>query len=215
MIIKNMYKVKEIFRSIQGEGFHSGKNAVFIRFSGCNLWNGIEKFRKKAICNFCDTDFVGVDGENGGEYKLDDLIKKTLEIWGRTKSHHKKFVVLTGGEPLLQVDKQLIRELKKKNFYIAVETNGTIRTKLKFDWIVVSPKQNATWNLKNGDELKVVYPQNKINLKKALNLKFKYFFLQPMANEFKQLNIIKTIDYCKSHKPWFPSFQIHKSLGIS
>ncbi|MBD23119.1 MAG: 7-carboxy-7-deazaguanine synthase [Alphaproteobacteria bacterium] len=210
-----MYKVKEIFRSIQGEGFHSGKNAVFIRFSGCNLWNGIEKFRKKAICNFCDTDFVGVDGENGGEYKLDDLIKKTLEIWGRTKSHHKKFVVLTGGEPLLQVDKQLIRELKKKNFYIAVETNGTIRTKLKFDWIVVSPKQNATWNLKNGDELKVVYPQNKINLKKALNLKFKYFFLQPMANEFKQLNIIKTIDYCKSHKPWFPSFQIHKSLGIS
>ena len=215
MIIKNMYKVKEIFRSIQGEGFHSGKNAVFIRFSGCNLWNGIEKFRKKAICNFCDTDFVGVDGENGGEYKLDDLIKKTLDIWGRTKSHHKKFVVLTGGEPLLQVDKQLIRELKKKNFYIALETNGTIRTKLKFDWIVVSPKQNATWNLKNGDELKVVYPQNKINLKKALNLKFKYFFLQPMANEFKQLNIIKTIDYCKSHKPWFPSFQIHKSLGIS
>ena len=210
-----MYKVKEIFRSIQGEGFHSGKNAVFIRFSGCNLWNGIKKFRKKAICNFCDTDFVGTNGENGGEYKLDDLIKKTVEIWGRGKSHQEKFVVLTGGEPLLQVDEKLIKQLKKKNFYIAVETNGTIKTKLKFDWIVVSPKENANWNLKNGDELKVVYPQNKINLKKVLDLKFKYFFLQPMANEFKQLNVMKTINYCKSHKPWFPSFQIHKSLGIS
>ena len=210
-----MYKVKEIFRSIQGEGFHSGKTAIFIRFSGCNLWNGIEKFRKKAICNFCDTDFVGTNGQNGGEYKLEDLIKKTLEIWGKGNLYHEKFVVLTGGEPLLQVNKQLIKELKKKNFYIALETNGTIKTKLKFDWVVVSPKENASWNLKNGDELKVVYPQNKINLKKALDLKFKYFFLQPMANEFKQLNIIKTINYCKSHKPWFPSFQIHKSLGVS
>ena len=210
-----MYKVKEIFRSIQGEGFHSGKTAIFIRFSGCNLWNGIEKFRKKAICNFCDTDFVGTNGQNGGEYKLEDLIKKTLEIWGKGNLHHEKFVVLTGGEPLLQVNKQLIKELKKKNFYIALETNGTIKTKLKFDWVVVSPKENASWNLKNGDELKVVYPQNKINLKKALDLKFKYFFLQPMSNEFKQLNIIKTLNYCRSHKPWFPSFQIHKSLGIS
>ena len=193
-----MYKVKEIFKSIQGEGFHSGKTAVFIRFSGCNLWNGIEKFRKRAMCNFCDTDFVGVDGQNGGEYKLEDLIKKTLELWGKNKSYHEKFIVLTGGEPLLQVDSQLIKELKKKNFYIALETNGTIKTKLKFDWVVVSPKENASWNLK-----------------KALDLKFKYFFLQPMANEFKQLNIIKTLNYCRSHKPWFPSFQIHKSLGTS
>ena len=215
MIIKNMYKVKEIFKSIQGEGFHSGKTAVFIRFSGCNLWNGIEKFRKSAICNFCDTNFVGVNGQNGGEYKLEDLIKKTLNIWSAVKSYHKRFVVLTGGEPLLQVDKQLIKELKKKNFYIALETNGTIQTKLKFDWVVVSPKENASWNLKNGDELKVIYPQNKINLKKALDLKFKYYFLQPMSNEFKQLNIMKTLNYCRSHKPWFPSFQIHKSLGIS
>ena len=210
-----MYKVKEIFRSIQGEGFHSGKDAIFIRFSGCNLWNGIKKFRKKAICNFCDTDFVGINGENGGDYKLEDLIKKTIEIWGNDKSYHKKFVVLTGGEPLLQVDQKLIYELKKNNFYISLETNGTIKTNLKFDWVVVSPKENAVWNLKNGDELKVIYPQNKINLKKALDLKFKYFFLQPMANEFKQINITKTINYCKSHKPWFPSFQIHKSLGIS
>ena len=210
-----MYKVKEIFKSIQGEGFHSGKTAVFIRFSGCNLWNGIEKFRKSAICNFCDTNFVGVNGQNGGEYKLEDLIKKTLNIWSAVKSYHKRFVVLTGGEPLLQVDKQLIKELKKKNFYIALETNGTIQTKLKFDWVVVSPKENASWNLKNGDELKVIYPQNKINLKKALDLKFKYYFLQPMSNEFKQLNIMKTLNYCRSHKPWFPSFQIHKSLGIS
>ena len=186
MIIKNMYKVKEIFRSIQGEGFHSGKNAVFIRFSGCNLWNGIKKFRKKAICNFCDTDFVGINGENGGEYKLDDLIKKTVEIWGRGKSHHEKFVVLTGGEPLLQVDEKLIKQLKNKNFYIAVETNGTIKTKLKFDWIVVSPKENANWNLKNGDELKVVYPQNKINLKKYwisnLNIFFFNLWLMSLNN---------------------------------
>jgi 7-carboxy-7-deazaguanine synthase (Cx14CxxC type) len=215
MMVESMYKVKEIFKSIQGEGFHTGKTAVFIRFSGCNLWNGITKFRKKAVCNFCDTDFVGVDGQNGGNYSLEQLIKKTLEIWRQGRSTKKKFIILTGGEPLLQVDEKLINELKKKNFYIAVETNGTIKTKLKFDWVAVSPKENASWNLKTGDELKVVYPQNKINLKEALDLKFKYFFLQPMANEFKQTNVIKTINYCKSHKPWFPSFQIHKSLGIS
>ena len=210
-----MYRVKEIFRSIQGEGFHTGKAAVFIRFTGCNLWNGIARFRKKAVCNFCDTDFVGIDGQNGGNYKIEQLIKKTVEIWGQERLPHKRFIILTGGEPLLQVDEKLINELKKKNFYIALETNGTIKTKLKFDWVSVSPKENANWILRKGDELKVVYPQNKINLKKALNFEFKYFFLQPMSNEFKQLNITKTINYCKSHKPWFPSFQIHKSLGIS
>ena len=142
-----MYKVKEIFKSIQGEGFHSGKTAVFIRFSGCNLWNGIEKFRKRATCNFCDTDFVGVDGQNGGEYKLEDLIKKTLEIWGKNKSYHEKFIVLTGGEPLLQVDTQLIKELKKKNFYIALETNGTIKTKLKFASLKIFILFSTSFNL--------------------------------------------------------------------
>ena len=210
-----MYKVKEIFKSIQGEGFYSGREAVFLRFSGCNLWSGLSKDKKNAKCSFCDTDFRGVDGKNGGIYNLKDLVKTIEDVWKSKFSLKKKFLVLTGGEPLLQVDSKLLKELKKRKYLVSLETNGTISTNLKFDWICVSPKENSLWKLRCGDELKIVYPQNKFDLKMLLNFDFKYFFLQPMHNEIIQINVIKTIQYCKSHKPWFPSFQLHKSLGVS
>ena len=210
-----MYSVKEVYYTIQGEGYHTGRPAVFLRFTGCNLWNGRKKDKSKAICNFCDTDFLGTDGKNGGKYYLEKLISVIKKEWNCTYTSEKKFIVLTGGEPLLQVDDLLVKKLKKENFFIAVETNGTIKTNLKFDWVTVSPKENAEWNLRKGDELKVIYPQHKFNLKKIKNLEFKYFFLQPKGEEKNRTNILKTINYCKSHKPWFPSFQIHKSLGIS
>ncbi|MEE2695380.1 MAG: 7-carboxy-7-deazaguanine synthase [Pseudomonadota bacterium] len=210
-----MYKIKEIFRSIQGEGFYSGKDAVFIRFSGCNFWNGLQKDKKKAICNFCDTDFRGVDGNYGGNYDIKNLMITVENIWKSSFSLEKKYVVLTGGEPLLQVDEELVRCLKNRGYTVAVETNGSIRTKINFDWICVSPKNNNNWELKKGDELKIVYPQNIFDLKKLLVLDFKYFFLQPKDDEFSKLNINKTLNYCKAHKPWFPSFQIHKVIGIN
>jgi len=210
-----IYKVKEIFKSIQGEGYHVGRNAVFVRFSGCNLWNGNIHSRKNAICNFCDTDFVGTDGLNGGKYSLDQLAKKINMVWDSTFSKEKKFVIFTGGEPLLQVNQSLVNELKSLNFYVALETNGTLCTNIKFDWVCVSPKENSIWKLKNGDELKVVYPQNKFNLKNLEKLDFKFFFLQPKYDALKRVNLVKTLDYCKLNENWFPSFQIHKVLRIS
>ena len=210
-----MYKIKEIFKSIQGEGFFSGRQAVFIRFSGCNLWNGHHNDRQVSLCQFCDTDFIGTNGKNGGRYTQLKLIEKIENVWKSSFSIGQKFVVLTGGEPLLQVDSNLLRGLKKKNFTVALETNGTIRTDLNFDWICVSPKENSVWRLKCGDELKIIYPQPKFDLKKISKLNFKYFFLQPMDNQIMRTNIYKTLEYCKSHKPWFPSFQLHKSLGVN
>ena len=210
-----IYNIKEIFLTLQGEGFNTGRKAVFCRFSGCNLWNGLEKSRKKAKCSFCDTDFVGTNGKNGGRYELKYLVDKIIKIWDSSLTCEKKFIVLTGGEPLLQVDWKLLKELKKNNFFISLETNGTILTKLNFDWVTVSPKEKSDWKLRKGNELKLVYPQYGFDLKKIQKLDFEYFFLQPKDKETNRLNIIKTINYCKSHKPWFPSFQIHKSLGIS
>jgi len=210
-----LYYIKEIFKSIQGEGFYSGRPAIFVRFSGCNLWNGKIASKKRAICSFCDTDFVGTNGSNGGEYDLNELVKKVEESWNSYFYPSKKFVILTGGEPLLQVDHILVNKLKESGFVVAVETNGTIKTSINFDWICVSPKENSSWELRNGDEVKIVYPQYKFNLNTILKLDFRYFFLQPMYNHKVRVNINKTIEYCKSHKPWFPSFQLHKSLGIS
>tara|TARA_B100000989_G_C19481542_1_gene445372 strand:- start:276 stop:908 length:633 start_codon:yes stop_codon:yes gene_type:complete len=210
-----MYYIKEIFKSIQGEGFYSGKEAVFIRFAGCNFWNGILKDKNSAICNFCDTNFNGTDGKNGGIYDVQNLVKKTLYVWNKQFSLQKKFVILTGGEPLLQVNSLLIKNLKKEGFYIAVETNGSINCELDIDWICVSPKSLKEWTLKKGNELKVIFPQYKFNLNELKKLKFDYFFLQPMDGINKQLNTWNTINYCKAHKPWFPSFQLHKTLNIS
>ena len=209
------YKVKEIFKSIQGEGYHAGRSAVFLRFSGCNLWTGRPSDRSSSICSFCDTDFVGTDGSNGGSFDLSDLIKKIENVWNYKPSIEKKFIVLTGGEPLLQVDEKLIEKLKDHKFYIALETNGTIDTKLSFDWVCVSPKEDASWKLKRGNELKIVYPQYKFNLTNLTKLDFDFFFLQPKYDNFKRVNEIKTINYCKRNSKWFPSFQIHKILGIN
>ena len=210
-----MYKVKEIFKSIQGEGFYSGMTAVFVRFSGCNLWSGKKSDKNKAICKFCDTDFFGTNGKNGGIYSLDKLIKKINNVWNYNHSSQKKFIVLTGGEPLLQTNHSLLEELHNEKFFVSVETNGTIKTNLNFDWITVSPKENAKWRQRSGNELKLVYPQTKFDLKKIVKLNFNYFFLQPKEDFNTRINIYKTINYCKAHKPWFPSFQIHKSLGIN
>ena len=210
-----MYKVKEIFKSIQGEGYHVGRSAVFLRFSGCNLWNGQVDDRDNSLCSFCDTDFIGTDGQNGGIYSLDDLINKIEKVWHSRISFDRKFIILTGGEPLLQVDYRLLEKLKSQNFYIAIETNGTIDTKLSFDWICVSPKENAEWKLKRGNELKIVYPQYKFDLKNLTKLDFQFFFLQPKYNNLKRINLVKTIDFCRVNSKWFPSFQVHKILGVN
>ena len=170
------YKVKEIFKSIQGEGYHVGKSAIFVRFSGCNLWNGNKLKRKSSMCDFCDTDFIGTGGVNGGNYNLDDLINKINQIWESTFTLQNRFVILTGGEPLLQVDKALVNKLKQLNYFVAIETNGTINTDIDFDWLCVSPKEKATLNLKKGDELKVVYPQDNYDLKSLEKLNFNFFF---------------------------------------
>ncbi len=209
-----MYKVKEIFRSIQGEGYNTGRESVFLRFSGCNYWNGNPKDRKNSKCSFCDTDFIGVNGKNGGIYNLRELIKKVENVWESSFTVQKKFIILTGGEPLLQVDQDLVNMLKEKNFFVAIETNGSINSKINFDWTCVSPKDPKSWLLKKGDELKIIYPQNIFNLKELLYLDFKHFFLQPKYDSFSRLNFNKTIEYCKLHRQWFPSFQLHKTMGI-
>ena len=209
-----MYKVKEIFRSIQGEGYNTCKEAVFVRFSGCNFWNGNKSDRKNAICNFCDTDFIGVNGKNGGTYKLKELVEKIENVWKYSFTLQRKFVILTGGEPLLQVDRDLVSMLKKNNFFVAIETNGSIDSNINFDWICVSPKDPNNWLLKKGDELKIIYPQNVFNLEELLCMDFKYFFLQPKYNNLNRLNLKKTIEYCKLNRKWFPCFQLHKTMGV-
>ena len=207
-----MYSIKEIYFTIQGEGHHTGRPAVFCRFSGCNLWTGREIDRKSAVCNFCDTDFIGTDGQSGSKYDTAKLlVNEILSYW---PDNSKPFVVLTGGEPMLQVNKELLKELKDNNFEIAIETNGTLKVPSAIDWICVSPKTGSELIQLSGDELKIVYPQNKFNLHELISLDFKYFFLQPKYNHLKKLNVNKTIDYCKLNKPWFPSFQLHKTIGI-
>ena len=210
-----MFFIKEIFKSIQGEGFHTGKKSIFVRFSGCNFWNGKTETKKTSICFFCDTNFVGTNGENGGKYSEKQLVSKINNIWENSYTNEKKFVVLTGGEPLLQVTGSLVENLKKKGFYVALETNGSIDNNISCDWVCVSPKNINKWNLRFGDEVKIIFPSVSFNLNLVKKMKFRYFFLQPMDGFKKQVNIWNTINYCKSHKPWFPSFQIHKTLNLS
>ena len=207
------YTVKEIYFTIQGEGFHTGKDAVFCRFSGCNLWSGLEKDRSKAVCNFCDTDFVGIDGENGGKYKSPaDLIKKIESCWPKNKKE--KYVVFTGGEPLLQLDQKLIDALHKYGFKIAIETNGTIMPPNGIDWICVSPKKNADLLLKKGEELKLVYPQENFNPEQFESLDFTHFSIQPMDGKELQNNILKCVSYCIENPSWKLSLQTHKIIGV-
>ena len=206
------YAVKEIFLTLQGEGYNSGKTAIFCRFSGCNLWNGKEQDRKKSKCTFCDTDFTGVDGENGGKYTLNELVDKICKIWPKDKPN--KFIVFTGGEPMLQLNTNLINTLKNNKFFIAVETNGTIKPPEGIDWICVSPKARTKTVLKKGNEIKVVFPQKGIKLKSIEKYNFEHFFLQPLDNKNLNENLKKTINFILKNPKWRLSLQSHKYLGI-
>jgi len=205
------YSIKEIFYSIQGEGLHTGKPAIFIRFSGCNLWSGLEKDRGNAICKFCDTDFKGVDGDNGGVYKAYELLDKIKGIKAASKC---KFIVLTGGEPLLQLDEDLIASFHENNYFLALETNGTLSAIESIDWITVSPKIGSKFIQKSGDELKIVYPQDNLDLSYFENLDFNHFFLQPKEDNTTDDNVKKTLDYCLNNPVWKLSLQIHKVIDI-
>jgi 7-carboxy-7-deazaguanine synthase (Cx14CxxC type) len=209
------YKVKEIFYTLQGEGAQSGRPAVFCRFSGCNLWSGREKDRSTAICRFCDTDFVGMDGENGGKYPTSEsLAEKIASLWPDFSGKNKPYVVCTGGEPLLQMDEALVQALHEKGFEIAVETNGTILPPEGLDWICVSPKAGTDLILVQGNELKLVFPQKGAEPELYTDLEFDYFFLQPMDGPLQQVNTTLTLDYCKNHPQWRLSLQSHKILQI-
>lgn len=207
------YAVKEIFYTLQGEGAHTGRPAVFLRFSGCNLWSGREEDRYKAICQFCDTDFWGTDGQNGGKYNAEDLANKIEELWPENAEY--KYVVCTGGEPILQLDETLVEAFHKKGFEIAVETNGTLEIPKGVDWICVSPKANTDILVTKGNEIKIVFPQKGINPKDFENLDFSHFYLQPMDSEEQEENTLKTIIYCKENPKWRISVQTHKVLGIA
>lgn len=207
------YSVKEIFKTLQGEGALAGRVSVFCRFAGCNLWSGREEDRASAICRFCDTDFVGTDGTLGGRYKCAaDLVSAMEREWG--PSRERRFVVLTGGEPLLQVDIGLIGGLHAAGFEIAVETNGTIEPPSGIDWLCVSPKSTASLRIKTGDELKLVYPQSDSLPEAFSNMEFRRFSLQPMDGPDRQANTAAAIAYCLAHPQWNLSMQTHKQLGI-
>ncbi len=203
------YTVKEIFYTLQGEGAQSGTPAVFLRFAGCNLWSGREEDRAEAVCTFCDTDFVGV-GPDGGKFSADDLASAV-----RTRSADAKWVVCTGGEPLLQLDTELIDRLHEKGFSVAIETNGTIAAPKGIDWICVSPKAGADFIQRSGDELKLVFPQEDL-LPASLptDLDFRTYFLQPMDGPDIEKNTEAAIAYCLKHPQWRLSLQTHKLLGL-
>jgi 7-carboxy-7-deazaguanine synthase (Cx14CxxC type) len=210
------YSVKEIFYTLQGEGRHAGRPAVFCRFAGCNLWSGREADRSTAICQFCDTDFVGVDGTGGGKFaSAEDLADAIGQKWPSEYSAGTKFVVCTGGEPLLQLDDALIRALHSRKFEIAVETNGTILAPAGVDWLCVSPKQGTQLQQRTGDELKLVFPQPGVDPKSFESLSFRHFFLQPMDGPHRAINTELAVQYCLDHPVWRLSLQTHKILGIS
>ncbi len=207
------YAVKEIFLTLQGEGAHAGRVAVFCRFAGCNLWSGREAERHTAQCQFCDTDFVGTDGTRGGRYATaEDLADAVEAEWGDGSAE--RWVVLTGGEPLLQVDAALIEALHDRGFTIAVETNGTIDPPSGLDWLCVSPKAGAELRVRAGQELKLVYPQAGAAPEDFAGLAFERFSLQPMDGPDVAENTSKAVNYCLRHPQWRLSLQTHKTLGI-
>ena len=208
-----MYSVKEIYYTLQGEGFHTGRPAVFLRFSGCNLWSGLEKDRATAICRFCDTDFWGVDGINGGKYELQELVDKCISMWPK-HSGSQPFLVCTGGEPLLQLDVPLIKRFKEAGFYIAIESNGTISVPSGIDWVCISPKAGSEIKVNSGNELKLVYPQSSIDPQSFVHLPFDHFYLQPLDDPNRSKNIADCIDYISAHTAWKLSLQTHKLIGI-
>lgn len=220
LIIKstNLYAVKEIYYTLQGEGAHTGRPAVFCRFAGCNLWSGREKDRHKAICQFCDTDFWGTDGVNGGKYKsASALAKAVLSLWktnDKGETIGTPYVVCTGGEPLLQLDKKLVNAFHKVGIEVGIETNGTQKAPKGIDWICVSPKAGADLVLKKGNELKLVYPQPAAMPEQFEKLKFDQFYLQPMDGPKGVENTQLTLAYCLKNPKWNLSIQTHKLLKI-
>ncbi len=209
------YLVKEVFLTLQGEGFNAGTAAVFCRFSGCNLWTGREEHRSIATCQFCDTDFVGTDGVGGGRFvSADELAAAVAKRWlGR--SDDDRFVVCTGGEPLLQLDSVLVEAFHSHGFRVAIETNGTRESPPHIDWICVSPKGGAELRLRSGNELKLVYPQPGVDPKDFEALSFDHFFLQPMDGATLQRNTALAVQYCLQHPRWRLSLQTHKYIGIA
>lgn len=227
------YKVKELFYTLQGEGSHAGRPAVFCRFSKCNLWNGREESRAASICNFCDTDFNGTDGQNGGVYTATQLVDQISALWPTelpSKDHNiKPYIVCTGGEPLLQLDEYLIDHFKTAGFEVAVETNGTLALPHGIDWVCLSPKGTSTVVIDQCDELKLVYPQPDALPERFETLNATHFYLQPMADykviasdtsdstaghNLDQSNTQKALAYCMSHPRWKLSLQTHKWLDI-
>ncbi|MDE0747220.1 MAG: 7-carboxy-7-deazaguanine synthase [Porticoccaceae bacterium] len=210
------YAVKEIFYSLQGEGAHAGRPAIFCRFSGCNLWSGQEKHRAEAICQFCDTDFVGTDGDGGGSFaSTAALVAQVKSYWPQSISDQTHpYVVCTGGEPLLQLDKELIEAFHSEGMEVAIETNGTLPVPEGVDWVCVSPKSGSTLVVQQGDEIKLVYPQQGHHPSDFIHLKFNHFFLQPMFDDQKNNNLETTVEYCLSHPRWSLSLQTHKLLGL-
>jgi 7-carboxy-7-deazaguanine synthase (Cx14CxxC type) len=211
------YAVKEIFYTLQGEGAHTGRAAVFCRFAGCNLWSGREQDRADAVCRFCDTEFVGTDGDGGGKFTTaDELAAAVAAKWAGSDAagdSGRRFVVCTGGEPLLQLDAALIEALHRRGFTIAIETNGTIAVPEGVDWVCVSPKANAELVVTRGDELKVVYPQE-VGPEVYAGLEFAHFFVQPMDGANAREAVQAAIRYCAEHPQWRLSLQTHKMIGI-
>lgn len=208
------YTVKEIFYTLQGEGFHTGRPAVFCRFASCNLWTGREADRKRAICKFCDTDFVGIDGPGGGRFaSAENLASAIAQAWPETGREH-RMVVCTGGEPLLQVDTALVAALHAEGFYIAIETNGTRLPPPGIDWICVSPKIGAPLSVTSGDELKLVYPQDGGDPEQFEQLDFGSFRLSPMDGSALRENTAAAVEFCLRRPRWRLSLQTHKYLEI-
>jgi len=207
------FAVKEIFLTLQGEGSHVGRPAVFCRFAGCNLWSGREQDRHRAVCHFCDTDFVGTDGTKGGRYRTARDLAVAIEAeWAAGERN--RFCVLTGGEPLLQVDDDLVFELHERGFEIAIETNGTLVPPSGIDWICVSPKSTSDLAILKGNELKLVYPQADAPPEKFAQLSFENFLLQPMDGPDVAVNTQRAIRYCLDNPQWRLSVQTHKHIGI-
>ena len=208
------YQVKEIYYTLQGEGARTGRAAVFLRFAGCNLWSGREVDRATAICQFCDTDFVGTDGPGGGKFADAASLAAAVESKWPKGAQAARYVVCTGGEPFLQLDAELIRSLREKGFEIAVETNGTVAPPAGIDWICVSPKAEAELVIREGNELKLVYPQRGTSPEVYADLAFENFFLQPKDDKNRAENTQQAIRYCLEHPQWRLSLQTHKLLGI-
>lgn len=213
-----MYHIKEIFYSLVGEGTHSGRSAIFVRFSGCNLWDGREEGRHKAACDFCDTNFVGTNGTNGGQYNKLDLSDVLEKMWAKhtVEQVQPPYVIFTGGEPALQIDQELVDYLKSIGLELGIETNGTKPLPMGLDWVCVSPKMGTDLQVLKGQELKLVYPQTDLDPNCFEHLKFEHFFIQPKSERGdSQANWEGAVEYCLAHPKWKLSLQIHKILDLN